>query len=111
MRIFHNSGGTSPQWRRPTLGLERLEDRTVPDATAWILPNVFDPMVTLPPMDPVPAPTAPPSPAWTPADAAGVQAWVGHGVGTVVAGGVGYYVGESIAETIYDYAVTSSTKP
>ena len=48
--------------------------------------------------------------AWTPADVAGPVAWSGHGAGTLVAGGIGYYVGDSIAETIYDYIVTSSSK-
>jgi hypothetical protein len=44
--------------------------------------------------------------AWyTPADVAGPWAWLGHGVGTLIAGGVGYFIGSSITTTIYELAV------
>lgn len=40
--------------------------------------------------------------AWfTPADAAGWPAWVVHGVGTLVAGGIGYWAGSKTTRTIY----------
>ncbi|WP_010245757.1 dockerin type I domain-containing protein [Acetivibrio cellulolyticus] len=39
---------------------------------------------------------------WTPADVAGPWAWVVHGVGTLVAGGVGYWVGSGVTRTIYE---------
>ncbi|MCP4131258.1 MAG: DUF4157 domain-containing protein [bacterium] len=38
---------------------------------------------------------------YTPADVAGPLAWVGHGVGTLIAGGVGYWVGSKT--TVYFY--------
>ena len=44
--------------------------------------------------------------AWfAPADAAGPWAWVAHGVGTLVAGGIGYYAGEEVAEKTYELVV------
>lgn len=39
---------------------------------------------------------------WTPADVAGPWAWAIHGVGTLVSGGVGYWVGSETARTIYE---------
>lgn len=39
---------------------------------------------------------------WTPADVAGTWAWAAHGVGTLIAGGVGYWVGSGITRTIYE---------
>ena len=42
---------------------------------------------------------------WTPADVAGPWAWVAHGVGTLIAGGVGYWVGSGITRTIYELVV------
>ena len=44
--------------------------------------------------------------AWyAPADLAGPWAWVGHGVGTLVAGGIGYFAGSEIARTAYELTV------
>ncbi len=44
--------------------------------------------------------------AWyTPADVAGPWAWLGHGVGTLVAGGIGYFAGSEIAKTVYELTV------
>ncbi len=41
--------------------------------------------------------------AWfSPADAAGPWAWLAHGVGTLVAGGVGYWIGSETTRTIYE---------
>jgi hypothetical protein len=49
--------------------------------------------------------------AWfTPADAAGPWAWAAHGVGTFVAGGVGYWVGSETTRTIYELAVEEQPK-
>ncbi|MDF2987231.1 MAG: hypothetical protein K0R50_2741 [Eubacterium sp.] len=42
---------------------------------------------------------------WTPADLAGPWAWVAHGVGTLVAGGIGYWVGSETTRTIYELIV------
>ena len=42
---------------------------------------------------------------WTPADVAGPWAWVAHGVGTLIAGGVGYWVGSGITRTIYELVI------
>lgn len=42
---------------------------------------------------------------WTPADAAGPWAWLAHGVGTLVAGGVGYGFGSEVTRYIYELAV------
>jgi hypothetical protein len=39
---------------------------------------------------------------WTPADVAGPWAWAVHGVGTLVAGGIGYWVGSEITRTVYE---------
>ncbi|WP_291431589.1 DUF4157 domain-containing protein [Deinococcus sp.] len=38
---------------------------------------------------------------FTPADVAGWPAWIAHGVGTLVAGGLGYWVGSKTTRTIY----------
>ncbi len=44
--------------------------------------------------------------AWyTPADTAGPWAWVGHGVGTLIAGGVGYFIGSETTTTVYELVV------
>ena len=41
--------------------------------------------------------------AWfTPADAAGPWAWAAHGVGTLIAGGIGYWAGSTTTRTIYE---------
>ncbi|HET9624918.1 MAG TPA: hypothetical protein VFP84_26300 [Kofleriaceae bacterium] len=41
--------------------------------------------------------------AWfVPADTAGPLAWAAHGVGTLVAGGIGYWAGSSTTRTIYE---------
>ena len=42
---------------------------------------------------------------WTPADVAGPWAWVGHGVGTLVAGGIGYWFGSTVTRNIYELVV------
>ncbi|WP_242656513.1 eCIS core domain-containing protein [Ruminiclostridium hungatei] len=42
---------------------------------------------------------------WTPADVAGPWAWVAHGVGTLIAGGVGYWAGSGITRTIYELVI------
>jgi hypothetical protein len=39
---------------------------------------------------------------WTPADVAGPVAWAIHGVGTLVAGGVGYFVGSESVAYVYE---------
>jgi len=39
---------------------------------------------------------------FTPADVAGPWAWAAHGVGTLVAGGVGYWIGSETSRTIYE---------
>jgi hypothetical protein len=44
---------------------------------------------------------------WTPADVAGPWAWAAHGVGTLVAGGVGYWVGSNVTRTIYRLVVVN----
>jgi hypothetical protein len=38
---------------------------------------------------------------WTPADVAGPWAWAGHGVGVLVAGGIGYWIGSETTRYIY----------
>jgi hypothetical protein len=44
--------------------------------------------------------------AWfAPADVAGPWAWAAHGVGTLIAGGVGYWVGSETTRTIYEMVV------
>jgi hypothetical protein len=48
---------------------------------------------------------------WTPADVAGPWAWAGHGVGTLVAGGVGYWVGSSVTRTIYELVAEGEPEP
>jgi hypothetical protein len=41
--------------------------------------------------------------AWfTPADTAGPGAWALHGVGTLVAGGIGYWIGSETVRYIYE---------
>jgi hypothetical protein len=42
---------------------------------------------------------------FTPADVAGPGAWVVHGVGTLVAGGVGYFVGSETTGYLYELVV------
>jgi hypothetical protein len=42
---------------------------------------------------------------FTPADVAGPWAWAAHGVGTLIAGGVGYWVGSNITREIYEFVV------
>lgn len=42
---------------------------------------------------------------WTPADVAGPWAWAAHGVGTLLAGGVGYWVGSNTTRYIYELVV------
>lgn len=42
---------------------------------------------------------------WTPADVAGPWAWVAHGAGTLVASGIGYWVGSEVTRTIYELVV------
>lgn len=39
---------------------------------------------------------------WTPADVAGPVAWIVHGVGTLVAGGIGYFIGSETATYVYE---------
>jgi hypothetical protein len=44
--------------------------------------------------------------AWfAPGDAAGPWAWAAHGVGTLIAGGVGYWAGSETTRTIYELVV------
>jgi len=44
--------------------------------------------------------------AWfTPEDTAGPWAWVAHGVGTLLAGGVGYFIGSKTAVTVYKFII------
>jgi hypothetical protein len=42
---------------------------------------------------------------WTPADVAGPWAWAGHGVGVLVAGGIGYWIGSETTRTVYELIV------
>ncbi|WP_460707423.1 eCIS core domain-containing protein [Myceligenerans halotolerans] len=42
---------------------------------------------------------------YTPADVAGPWAWVGHGVGTLLAGGIGYFLGSETTTTIYELVI------
>lgn len=42
---------------------------------------------------------------FAPADAAGPWAWAAHGVGTLVAGGIGYWIGSKTTRTIYEIIV------
>lgn len=44
---------------------------------------------------------------WTPADVAGPWAWVGHGVGMLVSGFVGYWVGAETTRYVYRLVVQS----
>lgn len=39
---------------------------------------------------------------WTPADVAGPWAWVGHGVGTLASGAIGYWIGSESMRIIYE---------
>lgn len=39
---------------------------------------------------------------WAPADVAEPWAWAAHGVGTLAAGGVGYWIGSETSRTIYE---------
>jgi hypothetical protein len=45
---------------------------------------------------------------WTPADVAGPLAWAVHGVGTLVAGAIGYWIGSETSRIIYEMVVESS---
>jgi uncharacterized protein DUF4157 len=41
--------------------------------------------------------------AWyTPADVLGPPAWVGHAVGTLIAGGIGYFIGSEVTQALYE---------
>jgi hypothetical protein len=42
---------------------------------------------------------------WTPADTAGPWAWAAHGVGALVAGGIGYWVGAEATRYVYRLVV------
>lgn len=42
---------------------------------------------------------------YTPADVAGPWAWVGHGVGTLLAGGIGYFLGSEVTTTVYELVI------
>lgn len=44
---------------------------------------------------------------WTPADVAGPWAWAAHGVGALVAGGIGYWAGSSTTRYVYRLIVRS----
>lgn len=44
---------------------------------------------------------------WTPVDAAGPWAWAGHGVGVLIAGGIGYWIGSETVRTVYELVVES----
>ena len=44
---------------------------------------------------------------WTPADVAGPWAWAIHGVGTLVAGGIGYWAGSEVTRIVYRLTVIS----
>jgi len=48
---------------------------------------------------------------WTPADVAGPWAWLGHGVGTLIAGGIGYWVGSNTTRLIYEFVVEEEEAP
>ena len=41
---------------------------------------------------------------WIPADVAGPWAWAAHGVGTLVSGAIGYWVGSEVTRTVYELA-------
>ena len=45
------------------------------------------------------------SEVFAPADAAGPWAWAAHGVGLLIAGGIGYWIGSSTTRTIYEIIV------
>lgn len=42
---------------------------------------------------------------WTPADTAGPWAWLAHGVGTLVSGAIGYWVGSDTVRTVYEFVI------
>ena len=42
---------------------------------------------------------------WAPADVVGPWAWVGHGVGALIAGGIGYWVGSETTRQVYKLIV------
>ena len=42
---------------------------------------------------------------FAPADVAGPWAWAAHGVGVLIAGGIGYWIGSSTTRTIYEILV------
>jgi hypothetical protein len=42
---------------------------------------------------------------WTPADVAGPWAWAGHGVGVLIAGGIGYWIGSETVRTVYELVI------
>lgn len=42
---------------------------------------------------------------FAPADAAGPWAWAAHGVGTLVAGGVGYWAGSEVTKKLYELTI------
>ncbi|MBD5788250.1 DUF4157 domain-containing protein [Cellulosimicrobium terreum] len=42
---------------------------------------------------------------YTPADVAGPWAWLGHGVGTLLAGGIGYFIGSEATTTVYELVI------
>lgn len=42
---------------------------------------------------------------WAPADVVGPWAWAGHGVGVLVAGGIGYWIGSKTVRTVYELVV------
>jgi hypothetical protein len=45
---------------------------------------------------------------WVPADTAGPWAWLGHGVGVLVSGGIGYWAGSSTTRYVYRLIVHTS---
>jgi hypothetical protein len=45
---------------------------------------------------------------WAPADTAGPWAWLGHGVGVLISGGIGYWVGSSTTRYVYRLIVHTS---
>jgi hypothetical protein len=48
------------------------------------------------------------STVFAPADTAGPWAWAAHGVGVLIAGGIGYWTGSSTTRTIYEIIVEES---
>jgi hypothetical protein len=45
---------------------------------------------------------------WTPADVAGPWAWAGHGVGVLVSGAIGYWIGSETTRYVYRLIVRSN---